>query len=517
MLLNTKRIVLSSDMQSMDKKTIQEFKLPGEVLMENAGRTASEIIFNKADTSDKKIIILCGPGNNGGDGFVMARYLHKRSKNLEVVLMCQASKLKGDALLNYERAKDLDIKITEYTKNRLTQKLKSKLLHNNIIVDALFGTGLKSAPRGIYKEVIAYSNSIDKFIAAVDIPSGIDADTGKILDTAFKADITITFGFPKPLHYLNPGKEFSGEIYCVDIGIPEKIYNQFENNINIIDKEHVINLLPKRERSSHKGNFGHLLVIGGSANKTGAVVMSSKAAHRSGGGLITLCYPKSCKNFFCYDETMKSPLPDKNGEFSKDAVKILEPLLKNKSAIVIGPGMGVEKGACKIVSFLLENRDIPMVLDADALNILAKNRELLPLLNKNILLTPHPKEMARLCNKSLPEIMDDQIKTAKDFALKYRCSLILKTSTSVIASHDGKIMINTTGNSGMSTGGSGDILAGIAGAMLSSSITPFDAGCLSAFIHGFSADILYKEKGPFGYLPVETAENLPNIFKILKN
>lgn len=510
MLLNTPRIVSSSQMRSMDEETIKGFGIPGEVLMENAGRTASRVIAEKKDLNKDNILIICGPGNNGGDGFVMGRYLYKRSLSLEILLLCPHEKLSGDALLNYKRAKELSINILEV--KEVTKDIKSKIKRSNLIIDAVFGTGLRSAPRGIFKEIIELVNQSEKQVAAVDIPSGINADTGEILETAIKADKTITFGFPKPAHYLNPGKISTGELFVADIGIPETISDLFPYDKRIITKEFFREKIQKRDKNSHKGKFGHLLVIGGSKEKPGAAIMASKAAHRAGAGLVTLLSPQMDTSS-CFNETMKVSFESKTGEFEETDEKILENILEGKTAIVIGPGMGTGKGALKILEYLVCKTRIPMVIDADGLNILSENKELLKKLDKRIILTPHPKEMSRLSELSTSEILKDMIKTAKNFTNEISSCLVMKNSATIIAQENKKISINTTGNPGMSAGGSGDILAGIIGAFIANGVEPYDSAACGVYIHGLSADILMDEKGPVGYLPGEVSDNLPQAFK----
>ncbi len=514
MLSETTRIIPASVMSEIDKKAIYNFGIPGEVLMENAGRTASRILLEKINISKKNIIILCGPGNNGGDGFVMARYLYSRCRCLKIILLVENKKLSGDALLNYKRALKLNICIIECISDKIDDKIKKELTESDIIIDSIFGTGLRAAPEGRFAEIISFTESLNKFVMAVDIPSGILGDTGEIPGHTLSCDICATFGFPKPAHYLSPGKEKRGELFVCDIGIPLSVSKSFSENIHILSKNYIKSIFPERKKNSHKGDFGHLGIIGGSRQKPGAALMASLAAHRAGAGLVTLCMPESVEQQ-TLPETMKFYMSSEKGVFSENGINQLDSFIKNKTAVVIGPGMGTSRGCKKILEALLKKSEIPLVIDADGLNILAQNKELLLLLNGNIILTPHPKEMAGLSGKSIKDIMSDQIGAAKDFALKYNCNLILKTSTSVIASPDADIRINTTGNSGLSTGGSGDILAGITGSFLAQKMSPSHAAHASVFIHGMSGDELSLSKGPFGFLPTETAENLPFIFKSL--
>jgi NAD(P)H-hydrate epimerase len=514
MFAKSTRLIFSSVMPEIDKKTIHEFGLTGEVLMENAGRGCVRVLEENKKISDKKAIIVCGPGNNGGDGFVIARYLLNKTLNVKIILLCSPKKLSGDALLNYERAKKLNIEIIEECEI-LNIELKKIISDSDIIIDAIFGTGLNSPPRNIFGEIIDFINASDKFVMAIDIPSGTQGDTGQILEKTIKADICATFGFAKPAHYIEPGRKNRGKLFVIDIGIPKLVSDEFEENINILTKENIKQIFKKREPESHKGNYGHLGIIAGSKNKTGAALLCSKAAHRSGAGLVTLCLPSETDTAASFNETMKFLLPCENGEFKKSSLNELKDFLKDKTAVAAGPGMGTGTGARQIVEYLLKNTDIPLLIDADGLNIISMDKNLLNYLSPRTLLTPHPKEMSRLTGISVQEILKEQIRAAKDFAVKYNCNLILKTSASVAAFPNGKIKINTTGNPGLATGGSGDILSGIAGAFLTNKMSVENAAQAAVFIHGYSADITSFQKGPFGYLPSETADNIPLVFKEL--
>jgi NAD(P)H-hydrate epimerase len=514
MFQKSTRVVFSHVMPEIDKKTISDFGLSGEVLMENAGRGCVRILEENLDLSSKNAAVVCGPGNNGGDGFVIARYLSEKASGVKIILLCSSKKLKGDALLNYQRAKKLEIQIIEESEN-LSPELQKAVLDSDIIVDAIFGTGLKSAPEGIFGQIIDLINNSSKYVMAVDIPSGTEGNTGKSLGKTIKADVCATFGFAKPAHYIEPGRKNRGKLFVIDIGIPSKISDQFEENINILTKEYIRTLFKKREPNSHKGTFGHLGIVAGSENKAGAALLCAKAAHRSGAGLVTLCTPCGADTGTGFNETMKFPVSSNKGEFSEKSVTEIKEFIKDKTAVAAGPGMGTGKGAEKIIEFLLKNTKIPVLLDADALNIISAEKRLMNYLDERIILTPHPKEMSRLTGLSTQEILDDQIKVSKDFAKKHKCILVLKTSSSIIAFPDGKIKINTSGNPGLAAGGSGDILSGIAGAFAAGGMSCEKAAEAAVFIHGHSADITASQKGPFGYLPSETADNIPLVFKEL--
>ncbi|MCB9493838.1 MAG: NAD(P)H-hydrate dehydratase [Desulfobacteraceae bacterium] len=515
MFSNSSRVVYSSVMPEIDHKTIFEFGLSGEVLMENAGRGCVRVLTENINhLREKKILVVCGPGNNGGDGFVIARYLAKKTADLKIVLLYSSKKLQGDALLNYERAKKINIPIIEETR-QFTEKLKNEVKNSDIIIDAIFGTGLRSAPEGLFGETIDFINNSKKYIMAIDIPSGTNGDTGETLGRSVNADLCATFGFAKPAHYIEPGRKNRGTLFVIDIGIPHTVSDEFEENINILTKEYVKTILKKRDANSHKGSFGHLGIIAGSKNKAGAAILCSKSAHRSGAGLVTLCSPCDSFSVSGFEETMRFPVSSDNGEFFENSVDEVREFIKDKTAIAAGPGMGTGKGAQKIIEFLIKNSNIPLLIDADGLNIISEKRELLDYLDKRIILTPHPKEMSRLTNIPTEEILNDQIKSAREFALKYKCILVLKTSSSIIAFPDGKIKINTSGNPGLAAGGSGDILSGIAGAFLANKMSIENAAEAAVFIHGYSADITSLQKGPFGYLPSETADNIPIVFKEL--
>lgn len=512
------RLVPAKTMSEMDRKTIEDFGLKSLILMETAGReTALHIrrLYEKELFYEKKrVLVLCGTGNNGGDGWVIARHLLNWGIGVSVLFLGKEDKLSQDSLVNrtlYEKAGGEVFLLKE----RTFHPLLSMIRHAGLFVDALFGLGLDREITGTLAELIQLVNDLGKPLVSVDLPSGIHADTGQILGKAFRADHTLTFGFAKPGLFLEPGRSLRGKLHIVDIGIPTIVSDSFPKEIFLSTESWARSAIKKRNPDSHKGNFGHLLLIAGAPATRGAAVLAAIGALRAGCGRLTLAVPeKSLPLPKLPGEIMVSSLPGNAEGFSDEALPQIEKLAYGKTLVAAGPGMGLNEVSAKILDLLLGTK-LPLVLDADALTLLSEKKSLSKLLSERkekTILTPHPGEMARLCGKSTKEIAEDAISIAKDFSIKTKSFLLLKGSASISTCPKGICRINSTGNSGMATGGSGDVLCGILASLVAQGFSAERALPLAAFIHGMAADHLYAEKGPWGYLPSEVADCLPKIF-----
>jgi len=391
------KVVTSDEMRRVDKKTIEEYGIPGVVLMERAGLAVASKI--KEVFGQKRVIIVAGSGNNGGDGFAVARNLSKEGWDVRVFLTSKPENIKGDALLQYRIAKNFGVSVLP-VKELLTHS-SSFVTKHSIFVDALFGTGLSKTIAGTLSEVIRQINKSKQPIISVDIPSGISSDTGQIMGEAVKADCTVTFGLPKRGHLLYPGAEYSGRLFIEDIGFPEELLRSDVLNVGLLTKQMVSLLLPKRKRYSHKGDYGHVLIVAGSRGKTGAALMAAKACLRSGAGLVTIGVPASIVDVFQsrVTEEMTLALPDKEGTLSEKASGLILDFLKEEADVLaIGPGIGIGAETNKIVRKLIDNAACPLVIDADGINALQGERQVLTKSKAPVILTPHPGEMARLLN-----------------------------------------------------------------------------------------------------------------------
>lgn len=513
-------LVTASEMQGMDRKTIEEFGLPGRVLMENAGKGATQIFLKRFDPlSSRKVGILAGRGNNGGDGFVIARYLAQKGLGVTVFLLAHRSRVRGDAAENLALLKSLDILVVELPDQKsFSTSIKINILHQDILVDAILGTGLKSDVKGYFKKIIEFVNGLNKPVFSVDIPSGLNSDTGQPCGVCVRAHTTATFAYPKTGHILCPGADYSGNLEVVDIGIPLHVAEEVSPGQHLLTPEMIRSYIQPRPSDAHKGNAGHLLVIAGSEGKTGAAAMTAVSAMRVGAGLVTLGIPRSLNRILETQlvEVMTCPLPETaTGALDEFSFDTIQTLLDKKKCLAIGPGLGTSIGTGKLIHKILRQGRITIVIDADGLNHLAEHIELLKGIGPSVILTPHPGEMARLMRTSVDAIQTDRINCARRFATKFNVHVVLKGAKTVIAHPDGPVFVNPTGNPGMASGGMGDVLTGMIGGFVTQGYPIESATHLAVFIHGAAGDFLAKKNGPIGYLATDVMKALPNQIKDL--
>lgn len=513
------KVVTAEEMRQIDRKTI-ELGIPGHVLMERAGcAVARKIreIFEK-----KKTVIIAGGGNNGGDGIVVGRELFNAGWNVKVFLLIREDKLSPDCRNQLRIVRKVGVPV-EF---RLVSEAD---LHGAIVVDALLGTGLNKSVEGQMAEVIGFLNRSGVPVVSVDIPSGISSDNGQVMGVAVRADYTVTFGLPKRGHLLYPGAEYTGELIVENIGFPEEFLTSDEIKVEIPDAEWLRSLLPRRPRYSHKGDYGHVLIVAGSRGKTGAALMAAKACMRSGAGLVTIGVPESLMELFQMrvTEEMTLPLPDRgDGTLSSKAWKeILDFLSKKADVLCLGPGIGVSGDTERLIMDILGSLNSPAVIDADAINSIPDLR-LLKECKAPLILTPHPGEMLRLINKRgllslgstvalLSDIEKDRIEVARSFSEETGVFLVLKGVPTVTAAPDGRAYINPTGNPGMSSAGAGDVLTGMIGALLGQGLEPLKSATLGVYLHGLSGDIAAGSKGEPSLIASDIIEAIPEAFKRL--
>lgn len=507
----------SQEMMDIDRTAIERYGIPGTELMERAGLACVDKINEIYKLSN--VYVLCGGGNNGGDGFVIARILHGEGRNVKVFLSVPASKLKGDAKINYVRAKKSGVEILP-VKNFLT--ISSKIFtQNSIIIDALFGTGLSKDVRPPISDVIDKVNKLSSPVLSVDIPSGISSDTGQVMGSAIKADHTVTFGIPKRGHLLYPGAEYTGSLSIADIGFPQKLLTSSKIKVNLIQRSDALSLMPKRPKDSHKGRYGHVLIVAGSRGKTGAALMAAKACLRTGAGLVTIGIPGSLVDTFQrrVTEEMILPLPDKgNGTLSSSAAPVILKFLKKRgSVLAIGPGLSNDKEISELVCDLIKGSAAPIVIDADGLNVMAGKTSILKRSGAPVILTPHSGEMARLLYGKVEDLQGDRINTAVSFAKKTKTYIVLKGAPTLTAIPSGDAFINSTGNPGMATAGTGDVLTGMISAFLAQGLSPKDASLLGVYMHGLAGDVAAAEKGEHSLIASDIIKAIPSAFRsILK-
>ncbi len=506
------KVVSAKEMSFIDNFTIKKYGIPSLQLMERAGKAVAEILrkhFKKG-----KVIIIAGPGNNGGDGLVAARYLKRYRFKVKIYLPWEEHNMSDDARSEFERIKRSNIPYV------FTSEIKNEDIKDAIIVDALFGTGLKREISGRIADLIDIINNSGNPVVAVDIPSGISSDDGSIMGRAIKADITVTFGLPKRGHLLYPGSEYTGRLYVEDIGFPEELIKSKDLRVELLEKEFVKKLIPERKRYSHKGTYGHLLIIAGSRGKTGACLLAARAALRAGAGLVTVGVPESLLQVFesRVTDEMCLGLPDRgDGLLKKDAIDlILEFIKKPSQVIAIGPGMGVTEDTKVIIKELIEQIEVPIIIDADGINCLQGMAEILKNKKGDIVLTPHPGEMARLTGLQIEEIERRRIDLPQELSLKYGATIVLKGVPTVIG-HNGNSYVNPTGNPGMAKAGSGDVLTGIIGGLMAQGLTGLNSALLGVYLHGLAGDIGASHKGYHSLLASDIIEYIPEGFKELMN
>ena len=506
------KLATAEEMRELDRQTIQEVGIPGVVLMENAGRGAAELIRRRYGPKPRRVAVLAGRGNNGGDGFVIARYLRGWGWPVEVFLFAERGRVGGDARVNLEIWLKLGGHLRDVPSEEAFEAAKDDIARAELVVDALLGTGLNSEVRGLLRGVIEFVNELGRPVVAVDIPSGLDASTGHILGVAVKADLTPTFGLAKVGQVLHPGVELVGELEVVDIGIPPEVVRGAGLRTALLGPEELdCRPLGPRPRDSHKGTYGHLLVVAGSPGKTGAAAMASEAALRAGAGLVTLAIPLSLNPILevKLTEVMTEPVPEEEGTFSSKSIPRLSALLDGKTALALGPGIGTREGTKEAVLELLRKVQIPVVIDADGLNCLVGKLHVLKECEAPVVITPHPGEMGRLLGISARQVQEDRLQVARRFATEYRCVVVLKGARTVVASSDGRAFINPTGNPGMASGGTGDVLTGVIGGFLAQGVEPLEAAKLAVYLHGLAGDLVARELGEVSLVATDLLEALP--------
>ena len=526
----------SREMKAIDRYAIEEFGIPGVVLMENAGTGTVRLMEEKlGNLQDAFAIILVGPGNNGGDGLVIGRHLHQRGCEPVFFFFVQPDKLTGDSATNLaivQRMKlpyhVIDTSPRVKTIPVLYKQIESRGKPCCTIVDALFGTGLDREITGHFREAIdlinrkSFADNIP--VIAVDTPSGLDSTSGKILGTAIRASMTTTFGCPKPGQVMQGSSAYTGELQVIDIGIPPEVIAKANVATFMITAESATDWLGriKRKSDTHKGTYGHLLILAGSAGKTGAAILTAHGALRSGCGLVTLGVPYDLNAIFetSLPEAMTIPLQTSTSLLNVSDISAILKNVAEKEAIVLGPGIGTDSRTAELVLYLYHTVKQPMVLDADALNILAQHKSQLKTAGGPRIFTPHPGEMARLIDRTPQEIQEDRLNAARTCHKQYKHDgkeliIALKGAGTLIVTNNEKVMVNTSGNPGMATGGMGDVLGGIIGSLICQGLPCDIATGAGVYLHGMAGDSLYRDTGP-GFTASELATAIPRCMKDLK-
>ncbi|MCZ6802125.1 MAG: NAD(P)H-hydrate dehydratase [Nitrospirae bacterium] len=514
------KLVTAAQMQELDRRTIEEAGVSGKVLMERAGTGATNA-FEEFFRSfkEKRVLVVCGKGNNGGDGFVMSRLLLKNKAKVQTILLENPKGLKGDAKYMYQRymktAGSPSIVVLPSAKT-----LQRLLKNSDILIDAMLGTGISEPVKDVFQMTINAMNESGLPICALDLPSGIHAETGKILGAAIRANLTVTFGQPKLGLFLGPAIDHTGDIQVIDIGIPEVFVKETSSTSYLLTPSLMRPLQPVRTRNSHKGTCGHTGIIAGSPGKTGAAALAAQASLRTGAGLVTVATPAQAHSALESKllEAMSLPFPDtKSGTLGLSALPSLCEFQKNRTSLAIGPGITTHPETVELIHAFLPHISKPCVLDADALNALAGHCDLLRLCPQPLILTPHPGEMARL-SSPIPgkTINSDRLGIASGFAQLYGVIVILKGARTVIAHPNGHVAICPTGNPGMATAGSGDVLTGVLGSLLAQGLSAWDAAQLGVYLHGMAGDLAAEQVGHIGMIASDIIAHLPQAIQVLQ-
>jgi NAD(P)H-hydrate epimerase len=496
------RVLNTAQMREADRRTIEDVGIPSLVLMENAGRQVVAAIETiHPDLLDGQVAILCGRGNNGGDGFVVARTMVQRGVDVSVFLIGQVSDVRGDARVNLDILGRLGITVVEIADGQAWELHLSEVRDCDLIIDAIFGTGLNAPVQGLIESVVADVNASGIPVVAIDLPSGLSADTPDPIGASIEAGTTVTLAAPKLPLVLPPGENRAGDIVIADIGIPSAIVDDVDGpRVELLTRSGTRELITPRTPDSHKGDYGHVLIVAGSPGKTGAAHLAAMGALRSGAGLVTVATPAVCLPIVA---TMAP-------EYMTVALDTVDALIEiARDVIAVGPGVGQAPETRAFVKSLVEHATTPLVIDADGLNAFADDPDRLTgREGRDVIITPHPGEMARLVGMSTDEVQANRLDIARNFAVAHHVYVVLKGHRTLIATPDEKVFINPTGNPGMATGGTGDVLTGMVAACLAQLLDAEAACKLAVYLHGMAGDLADAHAGDLSMIASDLVEHI---------
>ncbi len=501
------KLVTATQMKELENLAINEYGIDGLLLMENAARSFCDVLEAElGGMAGKTVGVFCGNGNNGGDGFAIARHLANRGATVTVVAGFSPAKLTKDAKINFDIITRMGLSVVE------ADDLSGQAF--DVAVDALFGTGFHGEPDERSAKLIDYMNNRADFVAAVDVPSGISASDGTKAAVSVRANLTITFGLAKLGQFLYPAKEQIGDVIVTDISIPKSLAAKFPTPYRSLDGA-ILEKLPKRSENSHKGSFGKVLVFGGSAGMSGAPAMAAEAVLRTGAGMVTAAVPKNCAETVAtfFREMMTFSLPTEGDTLSKTAGERVLEKLRSQDVLVAGCGLGTAEGTKKALLSLVGACEKPMVIDADGINLLKGNINIIKNKKIPVIITPHPMEFSRISGHSMEDVLANKVALSMDFATANGVVLVLKGADTLVATPDGKLYVCDGANSGMATAGSGDVLSGIIGGLLAQSLEPSLAAALGVYIHNLAGKAARKKKGAYGMTATDILAAIPEVLK----
>lgn len=513
------KLVSPDEMRAIDSYAINVMGVAGITLMENAAlKITKQAVEMLGGVFGRELLLLAGKGNNGGDAFACARLLAGLGALPCVFVFADRASISGDAKTNLERLGEAKITVTWLTEAQAQAQADSwvhfqeQLQECSLVIDGLFGTGFKGEPAGIYKRGIDLVNNSGKPVLAIDIPSGLNGLTGKAMGSCIRAKCTVSLGLSKIGFYENSGPDYTGSLVTVDIGIPEEAVLAQNITVNLVDKTMVQASIPKRKRNSNKGDYGRVLIVTGSTGMTGSGRLACEASLRAGAGLVYIGVPESLAPIYGTSliEPIVIPLQDAGkGRLTEGCIPGLLTRFQKMDAAAVGPGLTADGEILSIVKAVLKNVNIPLVLDADALNALSMEPSVLSETDAAVIITPHPGEMARLLGITVRAVQEDRIATARAFAKKYKVITVLKGAGTVTAMPNGSVYVNSTGNPGMATGGSGDVLTGIIAALAAQGIDPAEAAIAGVWLHGRAGDRAAVKYGEMSMIAGDIISELP--------
>lgn len=505
------KIFTAEQMAAVDRRTIEEYGIPSIVLMENAAIATADSISENYPGS-RSAVVICGTGNNGGDGFAIARHLQQRELMVTVLLAGEPGKLSGDATLNYEICRKIGMTVATVESEEEVGDAVEICRTSDLIVDAMFGTGLSRAVEGYRAELIEALNALAVPIVAVDLPSGLNGSSSLVDGAAIQADLTVTFALPKIAHVFGPASERCGTVVVAEISIPEAAIEEEHCQLDLITYAEIQPLFEPRRPETHKGTYGHVVVIAGSEGRTGAAIMSTRSAVRGGAGLVSVVTDPISANII---DVVSMESMSKAFEMKESSAEAILEFLSGKDAVLIGSGLRDDEESYDLVRALVRRIEIPTVIDASGLNAFAGRIEELNS-GTSTVLTPHPGELGRLMDRSADEINRNRVESAREAASRSGAVVVLKGHQTLVAAPDGRVSVNTTGNPGMASGGMGDVLGGLLVAIRARTSDPFEAARAAVFLHGLAGDLLRDESSDTGLRAMDVAEALPHAVAMLR-
>jgi NAD(P)H-hydrate epimerase len=504
-------------MKEVETLAQEEIGIPSLIMMENAAiKTLRHCLEYLGGKSGSKAMIIAGPGANGGDGLALARHLKLSGVDTGVMFIGDMSSVRGDARLNLEIARKLGIPIEPIPMGDNLLDVPYTIETCDLVVDALFGTGLGRKVEGSFEYIIEMVNSYAKHVISIDIPSGIHADTGQVLGCAVKADLTVTLGFPKLGLMMHPGAAYTGKLVVADISVPGNLLSNATPETSIFTDKEIPALLPKRKERSSKGSFGKIYGFAGSSFMTGAAALAASAAYKAGAGYVCACAIPQVAQVLqtSLHEAVIRLLPERNGSFYRKSLDAISDELQKASVVYVGPGLGRGALVSEFVFELLATVNCPIVIDADALNAVAENVNILKDIVPPCVITPHPGEMSRLTGLSVEDILDDTMNVAAEFSREFEVITLLKDARTIVASPTGHTYVNVTGSSALAKAGTGDVLTGVVASFIAQGLDAFTASMLAAYIHGKAGELAAKELSDYGVMASDVIDCIPKAMNL---